>query len=483
MQPLETAEDVLRYFQESKTPIFYASTYNYNIINVAEYINNIKFINTEDPFDGRNPDVFVPPLLPSNAPVRIEAANNLLLSHPAVANHVRSWGPGGKVLFLMFDEETERLAKALGLEVCFPTAALRHHLDSKLTTTRLATEAGVASVPHVLARVKSYWHLREVARDLGPDLVVQLPHGDSGITTFFISSAVDYRRHARAIAGAREVKIMRRIRCRPLTIEGCVTRYGTLVGPLMMELTGHPALTPFRGGWCGNELAGYALAPDLRLQARRATEALGQRLAQAGYRGYFGLDYLLDQDTGDLYLGELNPRITGVTPLTSQAALDAGDVPLSPLPPDGVARGRLSAGCLAIQRPVGRPDAGGGLGPTDHRAHGGHGRSHDRCPSVRDLPAEPGRHGRVRTPGVPLEGRQGRCRGAVHPDGQRRPVYPRGPMPRPAPHARPAPDGGLAAEQPCESLGPRFPGPLHVTTVDRAGRSHVNPEVALTPAW
>ncbi len=132
MQPLETAEDVLRYFQESKTPIFYASTYNYNIINVAEYIDNLKFINTKDPFDGRNPDVFVPLLLPSNAPVRIQAANNLLLSHPAVADHVRSWGPGGKVLFLMFDEETERLAEALGLEVCFPhRGSCAHHLDSE----------------------------------------------------------------------------------------------------------------------------------------------------------------------------------------------------------------------------------------------------------------------------------------------------------------------------------------------------------------
>jgi hypothetical protein len=40
------------------------------------------------------------------------------------------------------------------------------------------------------------------------------------------------------------------------------------------------------------------------------------------------VDYLLDQDSGDLYLGELNPRITGATPLTSQAALDAGEVPL-----------------------------------------------------------------------------------------------------------------------------------------------------------
>jgi hypothetical protein len=328
MQPLKTAEDVLRFFRENETPIFYVSTTTYNMINLYNFINDIALINSVDSFDGRHPDIFVPALSPADGPARIEAANNLLLSLLEVVDYVQRWGPGGKVLFMMFDEETERLAEALGLEVCFPPAALRHHLDSKVAATRLATEAGVASVPHVLARVRGYEHLRAIARDLGPDLVVQLPHGDSGATTFFISSAADYRRHARAIAQAREVKVMRRIPCRPLTVEGCITRHGTLVGPLMTELVGFPTLTPFRGGWCGNELVGDALDADLRLRARRATEALGRRLKRAGYRGYFGLDYLLDDDTGNLYLGELNPRITGITTLTSQAARDAGEVPL-----------------------------------------------------------------------------------------------------------------------------------------------------------
>src|SRR5439155_2992652 len=149
-----------------------------------------------------------------------------------------------------------------------------------------------------------------------------------GTTTYFISSAADFRAHAGAIAAAPEVKVMRRIRCRPLTIEGCVTRHGTLVGPLMAELTGFRALTPYRGGWCGNEQAPEILRSDLRRRAQQATVALGRQLRRLGYRGYFGLDYLLDQDTGDLYLGELNPRITGATPLTSQVSLDAGGVPL-----------------------------------------------------------------------------------------------------------------------------------------------------------
>src|SRR5262249_38833724 len=154
------------------------------------------FVNAVDSFDGRHRNVFVPDGLAPDCLDSFEACNNALLSHPAVAEYVRSRGPGGKALFLMFDGETERLAARLGLEVCFPPPALRPRLDNKLTTTRLADQAGVASVPHVLAWVDTYGGLRRAARDLGPDLVVQLPHGDSGTTTYFISSADDFQMHA-----------------------------------------------------------------------------------------------------------------------------------------------------------------------------------------------------------------------------------------------------------------------------------------------
>ncbi len=141
-------------------------------------------------------------------------------------------------MFLMFDEKTEELADELGLEVCFPPARLRQHLDNKVVTTRIADEAGVECVPNVLAKVDSYETLRRISRDLGPDLVIQTPFGDSGHTTFFISDEDDWRRHAEEIVAEPEVKVMKRIRPRGTAVEACVTRHGTIVAPLMTELVG-----------------------------------------------------------------------------------------------------------------------------------------------------------------------------------------------------------------------------------------------------
>jgi hypothetical protein len=201
-------------------------------------------------------------------------------------------------------------------------------VDNKVEATRIADRAGVHSVPHVLTEVRDWDHLREVSRDLGDDLVIQTAFGDSGHTTFFIKDEDGWNRHADEIVGEGEVKVMKRVRVRGSALEACVTQHGTIVGPLMTELVGFPELTPYRGGWCGNEVLAEAFPRAVREQAREATFKFGEELRRMGWLGYFELDFLTDQDSGKLYLGEVNPRITGASAMTNLAAFAHADAPL-----------------------------------------------------------------------------------------------------------------------------------------------------------
>ncbi len=230
----------------------------------------------------------------------------------------------------MFDEKTEKLVKELGGEVWFPKAKLRAVMDNKIETVRIGNKAGVPSVPNTLSEVRSYEQLREVCEKagIGHDLVLQSAFGDSGHTTFFIKSEADFRKHEHEIVGEGEIKIMKRIDCRGSAIEACCTSQGTIVGPLMTELVGFKELTPYRGGWCGNEIFATAFPPKARQQARELTFKFGEQLRKEGYRGYFELDFLIDKKTGDIWLGELNPRITGASSMTNHAAFAHADAPL-----------------------------------------------------------------------------------------------------------------------------------------------------------
>ncbi len=320
--------EIRRFFRTTQKPVYFVSATAFNLLGMDRWVRGFRYVNYYDSFDGTHPAVLVPRERSSRAFESIEEICNYLLGHKEVADRVRARGPG-KAVFLMFDEETEELARGLGLTVAFPPAALRHRLDSKIVTTELGNDAGVPSVPNVLGRAQAYGELLELsaAAGLGADLVVQTPYGDSGQTTHFVASRDDWDEIAGELA-SEELKVMRRIEPREAAIEGVVTRHGTLVGPLMTELTGFPELTPYGGGWCGNDIHPEALSEGHRRLARQWTQAMGERLRAEGYRGYFELDFLVDSGTGAMYLGELNPRVTGASSMTNVNAVAYGDMPL-----------------------------------------------------------------------------------------------------------------------------------------------------------
>jgi len=324
---IESVSDARMYFHRNTRPIYFISATNFNLLGIDKWVKNFKYINLIDCFDGRHPNIFVPSKAPVPEFEGIEDINNYLLQNKEVLDYIGERKPGLAV-FLMFDKKTESLARQVGLKVAFPRAKLRSRLDNKIKTVRIGDRAGVRSVPNVLARVGSYKKLKKITKKLGRDLVVQTAYGDSGHTTFFISEKKDWNRHADEIGDAGEVKIMKRINCRQAAIEACATRCGTVVGPLMTEIVGFGELTPYRGGWAGNETYPRAFSRKVTEAARDMTFRFGQELWKIGYKGYFELDFLVDTDTDDVWLGELNPRVAGTSALTTMGAFAFADMPL-----------------------------------------------------------------------------------------------------------------------------------------------------------
>lgn len=230
---------------------------------------------------------------------------------------------------VFFDEETEQICEELGYDLILPPAELRTHLDSKIVTTELGNKAGAASVPNVLGYATNYADLLELARSnrLGTDLVVQTPYGDSGKTTFFIAEEADWDKNAANMIGE-QLKVMKRINNVPVAVEAVLTRCGTVVGPFLTELAGYDELTPYKGGWCGNEMHPDVLTASQRARAIELVRKVGSGLQDKGYRGFFEVDVLVDTDSDEVYLGELNPRISGASAITNVTAGAYADVPL-----------------------------------------------------------------------------------------------------------------------------------------------------------
>jgi biotin carboxylase len=326
---LNGISEIRGFFRENTAPVYFFGATAFNLLGIDRWVRNFSYVAYFDSWDGGHPRVFSPKHKPYVKFESSEEINNYLLRDPEVQAFIASRGGRPKVAMVFFDEETERICAELGYEMILPSDALRRRLDSKIVTTVLGNEAGAQSVPNVLVEVGSWETLVHVAVDagLGTDLVVQTAYGDSGKTTFFIASESDWASHAGGIVG-REAKVMKRISNKAVAVEAVLTRHGTVVGPFMTDLTGYPELTPYQGGWCGNDLFPEALSDEHRAKATELVRLLGGRLGQEGYKGFFEVDVLVDLDTDEVYLGELNPRISGVSSMTNVTAGAYADIPL-----------------------------------------------------------------------------------------------------------------------------------------------------------
>jgi biotin carboxylase len=200
MHRLKNVSDIRAFFHRYRVPTYFVSGTPFNVLGMDEWVHDFTFISFIDCFDGKHPSVFVPKETPHPVFESIEDINNYLLRHEDVQRLIRQKapsgrGPRGNVVFLFFNEETERICADLRLRICFPPAKLRTRLDNKLMTTRIANEAGVRSVPNALTRVSSSDRLRSVAKihRVGERLVVQTALGYSGLTTFFMVVEKDFR--------------------------------------------------------------------------------------------------------------------------------------------------------------------------------------------------------------------------------------------------------------------------------------------------
>ncbi len=326
---LNGISELRTFFRTNSEPIYFIGPTAFNLLGIDRWVRNFQYIAYYDSWDGRHPRVFAPENRPYIEFESSEQINNYLLRDAEVREYLRRRGGVPKVAMVFFDEETEEICREQGYDLILPPDSLRRRLDSKIVTTQLGNEAGAPSVPNVLGHADSYAELTALAEasGLGADLVVQTPYGDSGKTTFFIASERDWDSYAADIRG-QQLKIMKRINNRAAAVEACITRHGTIVGPFMTDLTGYPELTPYKGGWCGNDLFPDALSETDRAVAIGHVRKLGDRLAREGYKGFLEVDVLVDIDTGAVYLGELNPRISGVSSMTNVTAGAYADMPL-----------------------------------------------------------------------------------------------------------------------------------------------------------
>lgn len=259
----------------------------------------------------------------------------------------------------------ERRAAELGASLALAPAAVAQAIENKIALPGIAEAAGVLIPPTMKASAQTSWD--ELTAALGPDLVVQLARSFAGRGTWPVTSA-DELDALRPTIGRKPLRVTRRIDGLPGTAGAIVDAAGRVrATAAMVQVTGDRRLTGSELGACGVDFT-WRVGPDPSDAVHAVATALGPVLADRGYRGHFGLDFVFDGD--ELLLIEVNARLTasfGLYSTLQPALLEAHltalrDEPIEPgrLPP-------LEAGQLIRLHtgpdPV-APPSGPGLQPS-----------------------------------------------------------------------------------------------------------------------
>ena len=110
----------------------------------------------------------------------------------------------------------------------------------------------------------------------------------------------------------------------PVNIGGTVWADGVTVHYPSVQLIGIPELGRRTFGYCGNDFGAVrSLGPEIVNQLEVETRAVGRWLATKGYRGTFGIDFLIQE--GRPLFTEVNPRFQGSTHLSSRISAERGE--------------------------------------------------------------------------------------------------------------------------------------------------------------
>lgn len=108
-----------------------------------------------------------------------------------------------------------------------------------------------------------------------------------------------------------------------VNVAGVVVADEVTVHPSSVQLIGSPECTSRPFGYCGNDFgAAASFADDTLDEIEVVTKRIGALLAAYGYRGAFGVDYMLVD--GRPIFTEVNPRFQGSTHASARLSVEQG---------------------------------------------------------------------------------------------------------------------------------------------------------------
>jgi len=235
--------------------------------------------------------------------------SNYILTHPLVQKYIKQKTKGGNgyLMFFKIAPNLEKTAKHMNLQVLNTTSSLNKKFELKISQYKQLKDLPLNLPKTIILTLKdaSYDVLR---KELGREFIIQFDRGHTGGGTKLIHTK-DELKKLKDLFPNRIARIAEAINGTSYTMNACITKYGIAWGGLSCQLTGISESTAERFATVGNDFHyPQYLSEKTVKEIDTSVRTVGEKMLQAGFKGMFGIDVIVDKKSDKVYVIEINAR-------------------------------------------------------------------------------------------------------------------------------------------------------------------------------
>jgi predicted ATP-grasp superfamily ATP-dependent carboligase len=261
---------------------------------------------------------------------RIPHNTGHLLAHPLVLKHIKKQSKGAQPAIAYFkpSPKIDKIIKENGWLGIGNSSLLNKKFEDKVAFYRLLKKNNLPAVEGEIVCPTNDW-LKAVVGKFGFPLVVSQSRGWAGKGSLLVKNEKELLALAETFSGGRELLVSRFVEGTTLINNACAFLSGKVVlSPPAIQISGISLLSSNPLSTCGRQWPAQGISEKTLREISKVTVEVGRLMLKSGYRGYFGLDFILEKGSNRLYLLECNPRLTASFVFYNWLELEAGIFPL-----------------------------------------------------------------------------------------------------------------------------------------------------------
>lgn len=238
---------------------------------------------------------------------------------------VKSEGKRPNILYFKPQKKIDILSEKHNFNLIGNSTEINNFFEDKILFFELCQKNNIKTPP---SEVGFFSEMRycSLQKKYSEKIVIQFGKGWAGNSTFFINNEKDFQSLQSKYLN-KKIKVSKFIKGKTFLNNATIFGRKIFSSKPAIQIKAEEELTSTQAGTGGRQ---WKEENDNEIVKKidELTQQTGKALSDLGYKGFFGLDFIFDEISGEIFVSECNARFTASAPFYSQLEMESNIFPL-----------------------------------------------------------------------------------------------------------------------------------------------------------